>query len=1059
MTCVTLAPVSDAGRDLPQRVLSALMWLAAFCFACGIFLTSTQLLRPMAPTPHVAVGRVTVENVSKSRDYATALLFFVLVPMATIGLHRYGRRWDQSLQRRVPVGQRSLASFLFIAPFFLAPFLYLTTFKWGWPLLIPLVMSQALPRTLIAIDEHRWLRDLFARDLVQAHAMILTNGCAWLLFRYIATARRIAHIPTLFLEVVFVLFLLFLFWLAFVFVARVASLVSDIGFAIALQRLAVAGLPITILPILALALVPAGSAIAITMIAVFIAFAVALRGRAVEPAPRLRAIVAYAAIPLLLYCFSFASTAKVTQWLDLFHRGESLGPASDYLRGKVPYRDVFVLHGLMHDGQLDAWLFELFGRKLDVALARPVVLGAFASPALWYLGLAIFDSVPLAIATMFLGVVTTVDNERILFELAVLACVVGGVRGRVRPLPIFFAGLFAALGIFFSFDIGLYSLGGALIFLAFVGRTRGLLSFVAGFIAGALPFLIYLSSCGSLGAFFETSFVDLPRIIDAIWSLPFPDLTTTFRDNLTLRTIADFFISDNFRFVLNPLVIGAAIICLVRRAILRSSEWLDVALLALTLFALLTQRSALGRADFPHQYFSAFMIGPMILIMLVMLVRTANPLWRSGAGEGRAFLLLAAAAVAPLFVTALWVPDVLNSRLDDLVHYQPRVSGLIREPIAEEVNGRIGSVRYHVDDLTPKGSAIFDFSNQPAFYFFLDRPNPTRFYQVPILSPAGFQRQTIEALERSKPPLVIRRSPQGFDVFDGIDNSIRAQAVAAYIDDHYAYARSVRGVELWTRKRAMERINVESYLQRIRIPTAKELTASGSRSRLLFPSIGSTPGVNGAFWRSDLTLRNSSKEPMSLGLRYVAGDTRIDRRITLAASQTIRWDDVVRNLFHGPDSLGVLWIEYRGDRGPVARIETYDANRRSSSSVESPFTTRDAATAGTDANALTVIGLPGGGPAVRRINIGLVNIGDLPATFRISVRTRTGRQIGHSVDQGLAEDESFHLTDVEQRLGVTIDETDIVDITMIAGTCVGYATVVSSGGSNQLIAAVPSPKS
>ena len=1051
--------MSDVGRDLPRRVLSTLMWLAAFCFACGIFLASTQLLRAMPPTPHIAVGRVTVENVSKSRDYATELLFFIFVPIATIALHRYGSRWDESFRSRVRDDQRNLASLLFITPFFLAPFLYLTTFKWGWPLLIPLLMSQVLPRALIAIEDHRWLRDLFARDLVQAHAMILTNGFAWLLFRYIATARRIAHVPTLFLEVVFVLFFLFVFWLAFVFVARIASLVSGIDFAAALQRLAVASLPITILPVLALAFVPAGTAVAVTMIAVLIAVAIALRGGDVEPPSRMRAIVAYAAIPLLLYCFSFASTAKVTQWLDLFHRGETLGPASDYLRGKVPYRDVFVLHGLMHDGQLDAWLFELFGRNLDVALARPVVLGAFASPALWYLGLAIFDSIPLAIVTMLLGAVTTLDNERILFELAVLACVVAGVRGRVRPLAIFFAGVFAALGLFFSFDIGLYSIGGAMIFLAFVGRTKGLLSFVAGLIAGALPFVIYLSSRGALGAFFETSFVTLPRIIDPIWSLPFPDLTTTFRENLTLRTIADFFISDNFRFVLNPLVIGVAIICLVRRAILRRTEWIDVALLALTLFALLTQRSALGRADFSHQYFSAFMIGPMILIMLVMLARTAAPIWQSREGNGRTFLLLAAAAVAPLFFTALWVPDVLNFRLDDLVHYQPRVNGSIREPIADEVNGRIESVRYHVYDLTPKGSAIFDFSNQPAFYFFLDRPNPTRFYQVPILSPADFQRETIEALERAKPPLVIRRSPQGFDVFDGIDNSIRAQAVAAYIDDRYAYARSVRGVELWTRKNTNERLNARSYLRLIRVPSAKELTASGARSRLLFPSIGSTPGVNGAFWRSDLTLRNSSKDAMSIGLRYVAGDTKIDRRVVLAASQTIRWDDVVKNLFHGPDSLGVLWIDYRGERGPVARIETYDANHRSASSVESPLTARDAATAGADANALTVIGLPGGGPTVRRINLGLVNIGDIPASFRISVRTRTGRPIGRAVDEGLAEDESFHLTDIEQRLGVTIDENDIVDITMIAGTCVGYASVVSADGANQLIGAVPSPKS
>jgi hypothetical protein len=1043
--------------DLPQRAISALMWVAAFCFACGIFLASTQLLRGLLPTPHVAVGRVTIENASKSRDYATAALFFLIVPAATIALMRYGTRMDESLRRQSR--RPNLVSLLFVSPFFLAPFLYLTTFKWGWPLLIPLVMSQVLPRAVIILERNARLRGLFARDFAPYHAMILTNAFAWVLFRYIATSKRIAHIPTLFLEVVFVVFLLLLFWLAFVLVARLASLLLDIGFETALKRLALASLPLCVLPMLAIAFVPPPVAISAVMLTVLIAFAFALRGGEVESPGRVRAIVAYAAIPLLLYCFSFASTAHVVQWLDLFHRGETLGPASDYLRGKVPYRDVFVLHGLMHDGQLDAWLFQLFGRKLDVALARPVVLGAFASPALWYLGLAMFESIPLAIATMFLGAVTTLDNERIFFEIAVLAFVVAGVRGRIRPLLIFLAGVFAALGLFFSFDIGLYSIGGGLLFLAFAGRMRGLLSFVLGLLAGALPFLIYLGSRGALPAFFETSFITIPRIIDAIWSLPFPDMTTTFRKDLSLRTISEFLLFEHFRFILNPLVIAIAMACLIYRAIRRRTEWIDVALLALTAFALLTQRSALGRADFVHQYFSAFMIGPMILALLVMLARAAAPLWRAREANGPAFLLLAAVAILPLFITALWVPDVLNFRLDDLVRYRLRVSGVMPEPIAEEVSGRIESVRYHVFDLSPRGTSIFDFSNQPAFYFFLNRANPTRFYQVPILSPPEFQRETIQSLERAKPPIVIRRSPQGFDVFDGVDNSIRAQAVAAYLDDHYAYARSVRGVELWTRKPAARSTAIDDYLRLIRIPTAKELSVSGARSRLLFPSIGSTPGTNNAFWRSDLLLRNPFDDPIAVSLRYVAGDTRIDRRVTLGAGRTMRWPDVVKTLFQGPDSLGVLWIDYRGERGPIARVETYDVNHHAIGSIENPLSLRDAASAGTDSSGLTIIGLPGGGLSARHINFGLVNVGEIPATFRISARTRDGKEIGHPLQEGLAEDESFHALDVENRLGVVLDENDVIDVTMIAGTCVAYATVVGTDGSNQIIAAVPAPKS
>src|SRR5512140_116355 len=95
---ITLRPVTDVERDLPQRALAALLWIAAFCFATGIFLSATLLLRGIPPTPHVAVGRVTIENVSKAREYATALLFFVLVPPVTVGLYRYGSKINEKLR-------------------------------------------------------------------------------------------------------------------------------------------------------------------------------------------------------------------------------------------------------------------------------------------------------------------------------------------------------------------------------------------------------------------------------------------------------------------------------------------------------------------------------------------------------------------------------------------------------------------------------------------------------------------------------------------------------------------------------------------------------------------------------------------------------------------------------------------------------------------------------------------------------------------------------------------------------------------------------------------------
>src|SRR2546423_2686885 len=122
----TPAVMEAQRRDLTSSVVRALLWLAAFCFAAGIFLSATQLLRGLPPTPPVAVGRVTIERASKLQDYLGALLFFIIVPAATLPLFRLGVREVERFRRLS--ARPDLVAVLFVAPFFLAPFLYLTTF-------------------------------------------------------------------------------------------------------------------------------------------------------------------------------------------------------------------------------------------------------------------------------------------------------------------------------------------------------------------------------------------------------------------------------------------------------------------------------------------------------------------------------------------------------------------------------------------------------------------------------------------------------------------------------------------------------------------------------------------------------------------------------------------------------------------------------------------------------------------------------------------------------------------------------------------------------------------
>lgn len=1050
-------------RRLLDDITGALLWVAAFCFACGVFFSAALLVRNLPPTPPVAIGMVTIEHVSKLRDYVTAALFFLLVPPLTVWFRHVGARADAFYRRSVSAEHRTIASILFTIPYFLSPALYLTTGKVGWVLVLPLVLSNAAPRALAFVDQKLWVRRLLRPEMRPLYAIILTGAMSWILFRYLVVGKRIAHIPTLFLELVFVALFLTIFLIVAIYIGFLAKLLFACDLESTVRRIAFGASLLVLLPIVAIVWVPTPQPALIVTLAFLLAGFAALRVPALSE-KRAWKLTAYLLIPLLIYCLSYASTAHLSGWIDLFHRGESIGPASDYLRGKVPYRDVFVLHGMLEDGQLDAWLMQLFGRSVEVSVAQSVVLGGFLALSLWYLGIVLFQSIPLALLVVAMGAWTTAENNRTFFQVAAVAFFWHGLKEN-RRASLTAAGILSAFALFFSYEIGLYSIAGGLAaigILALAGRRsdtprlslRGaLLFFVLGIAIGSAPFLIFLALHGAVDAFFQTSFVTIPRIIDAVWSLPFPDLVSTFRSDLNLHTLSDFILYEKFHLIINPLVIAIAAAYCIQRWIQRRADRTDQALLVLTVFALIAQRTAFGRAEFRHQYFAAFLLGPTLVLLAVILTRRLAEVWSAGDGAARPFIVAVIVAAIPGIAILFWIPDLVNARIDDFRRYQARILGVFRDPAADPVNDRIRAVVAHIHALTKPSEPIFDFSNQPAFYFFANRPNPTRFYQIPILSPRAFQAETIRALERAKPKVVLRRSPEGFDVFDGIPNDVRAQAVAAYLDDCYEFYRNARGVEIWRLKTGADRQPMARYLRRISLPGPNELVYPGY-SREVFPVIGSGPGINGAFWQSDVTLHNPLHDPIRVTLRYVSADRRIDRPVVVGGNRTIRWDDIVRTAFQMPQSTGSLWIESVNGRAPVIVVHTWDSAHDAHASIEPPLTLSDSATAGSPTPELAIIGIPSAPAEGRRINIGVVNMGNIPATFRITARGRGGLLLGHPIENVIDEDGVWVVHDIEAELGAEIDEGAMIRVAVLAGTGVAYASVVHANGDVLNITAV-----
>ena len=347
---------------------------------------------------------------------------------------------------------------------------------------------------------------------------------------------------------------------------------------------------------------------------------------------------------------------------------------------------------------------------------------------------------------------------------------------------------------------------------------------------------------------------------------------------------------------------------------------------------------------------------------------------------------------------------------------------------------------------------IFDFSNQPALYFFTDRPNPTRFYQIPILSPRPFQQETILALERSRPSVVLRGSPASFDDFDGITNDLRAPAVAAYIDDHYAFQHAVRGVEIWQRTPESKPLVLARYMKLIRVPS-KEEVASAHKDRLIFPAVADLPGAAESKWQSDLVLHNPGDDTLPLLLRYLSLKNK-RAALSLPPHSTASFSNVVDSFFGAPGTRGALFIDFPSGHAPLARLTTYDAKRGGRGSLEKPLTKADAASADGPLKELTVVAI--GGPERNRISLGVFSIGNEPAAFRISARGSTGEQIGRVVKGSTEELGGYVLADLAAALDTPIDSSVSIEVTMIRGQAVAYATTVDvNNGDTDVITATP----
>jgi hypothetical protein len=507
-----------------------------------------------------------------------------------------------------------------------------------------------------------------------------------------------------------------------------------------------------------------------------------------------------AAFFFLFAAVAWLATRVPGTFLDLFENGHWLGPASDMLAGKVPYRDTFPMHGFLSDGGRDYLVFRLFGTTFRASVEARHVIESFFHPALFLVAAAASRRPLLAAIAIPLniGMSIAVVADRPVVALLSLAAFVWALDEERRAGRAFLAGLLGALGLLYALDFGTFVLAAEIVtlaVLAFAFRKERFLpiharAHFAGLAAVLVPWFAFLAAVGALVPFLKVSFVDLPIRFESFWGLHFPPPWEVVREWLHGRH----YMAGNVpvgpgiakRFYLAPAFGAAGIVLALVMARRGKATALAFRLLAVSLACLAFFRYVIFRFHLPA---GNALTGPLFFLLLVAAFETFRT---RVASSRRLGAILAVVGILAAF--AMNGPGRLFAVFRDAANVRrrnvplawtvpltiPRGGG-IRVPRDEERNLR--ALIEFTDRHAPSGAPVLDLSNRAGLYFFLRRVNPTRFAEVPPMAP--FEDEILRDLAKQPPALVFLETGTWLDAIDGIPNSRRIPRVWAWALENY----------------------------------------------------------------------------------------------------------------------------------------------------------------------------------------------------------------------------------------------------------------------------------
>lgn len=489
------------------------------------------------------------------------------------------------------------------------------------------------------------------------------------------------------------------------------------------------------------------------------------------------------------------------------------GAQLTFVHGLLPWRDVYLLHGMIEDVFDGVIGFAVFSHSRWGAAAGQSLIVYPISYCIYYLFVVYFARRS-RLAILIGGILIITGYTTAVMRFAYLPLTVmlldRMLRSRRRDLCALFAAL-VVLEAILTPEMALIAIGLLATVLLFelvnreatmrwsdaLFRTRWTAVFGALFCAA---WAIYLVASRSFGAF-----LDYYRVFGsnhALWGA-FPLQWSLTGDP---RVTAYFVLPV----VLELATIARFVSRIRRRASLSVRDW---SMLAAASFVLLYFQKGLDRPDSGHiiEVFTVSM--PLVLLWGIEALETVESalrrvqrslITRGPRASSKAVQIRSRTAemlrgvqapvgIAVCIVLALALPSI-RSTLQDVpgnMHASAPAepsNALLGYTIPGAVNlQEISNLGKIIDTYTPPNGPVFDFTNEPGIvYYLLNRVPGSRFFHVEEAETPHAQTEVISELEQIRPHLVIfTDSDFGLPTVDGIVGPVRNYLVSQYILDNY----------------------------------------------------------------------------------------------------------------------------------------------------------------------------------------------------------------------------------------------------------------------------------